>query len=71
MLTIDGEDLYRCPVFLVTKETTELLEAFSMLERNILPVNGGWLDQSALYVEAMRCISKEVAEYRKKNPPKV
>jgi hypothetical protein len=34
-----------------------------LFQRNILPVAGGWFDQSMWYVKAIRILSDEVATY--------
>lgn len=50
----------RCPVKLITKETNYFLNAYSYLQKGILPYQIGYKRNSSRYVEAMAIIENEV-----------
>ena len=72
VLTIDGEDIYRCPVSLLTPLTVTMCELYGAYRNHFLPVAGGWLDQSAWFIAAIGVLNGEVTEYetRKAKQPK-
>ena len=47
---------------LVDQSTWDLLDWFGHYKRQLLPVDGGLLDQSAPYIESMRLITSYLAE---------
>uniref|UniRef100_A0A6H1ZDA6 Uncharacterized protein n=1 Tax=viral metagenome TaxID=1070528 RepID=A0A6H1ZDA6_9ZZZZ len=57
----------RCPVKLVTIETHLFLEAYSYLQKGILPYNTGYKRNSNKYIEAMRIIETEVKRIEAEN----
>ncbi len=64
--------LYECPVNWITQETAELMRfCFLVEETGILPFPGAWIDQPCWFVEAFELYKREIAEWRKKNMPKV
>ncbi len=67
VVTLDGEDLFRCPLVLLANATFQVLALFGAYENGLLPIAGGLLDQSATFLEAVRLLRGEVAEYRAKH----
>ena len=53
---IEGEELYACPKGMVTHESAEWLRYYSHYSKNMLPVAGGIIDQTARFVAAMEII---------------
>ena len=62
--TIDGEELTVCPKKAITPESFELLNWYAHYKNNLLPVNGGVLDQSAYYLDAMKHIDDTITRIR-------
>lgn len=59
---IDGEMLYRCPASLITEETKMFMILHHHYLKGHLPVAGGLLDQTTLFVQAMTHIDGTVDE---------
>lgn len=51
--------MYRCPTSHATEDVAAAFAAYHMLEAGILPVAGGWLDQSEDFVKAVEIINGE------------
>jgi hypothetical protein len=68
LFTLDGEDIRRCPLALLTEETCRVLDLYPYFENGMMPVAGGVLDQSATFLEAVRLLRAEVAEHRATHP---
>lgn len=63
------EDVFECPIQLLARngantDWQQLLVAYGRYKNNMLPVAGGWLDQSVTFLKAMEIIDQEVAEWR-------
>ena len=57
--------LKRCPIKERTQEGLEYLESYKFYKIGKLPMQGGWLDQTQTFIEAMRIIDKEVLDIEK------
>lgn len=57
--------IHRCPRALVQEVHYEVCRAVTHLEVGILPAAGGWGDQSASMVQAMKLVLSEKAAYEK------
>ena len=57
----EGEFLNICPARLVTLQSLQLIDAYFFFNKQILPHEGGYLDQTYPFVQAMRTISTEMA----------
>lgn len=62
---IGGETYQRCPVNLITAFTVQLIKLHRQYERGFLPVAGGILDQSALFLQAVEIIQVEIVPVEK------
>jgi hypothetical protein len=51
--------LKRCPLKEITPEGLEYLEAYKFYKNGVLPVMGGWMNQSNTFIEAIRIIESE------------
>lgn len=50
----DGQDFSGCPFRAVTEATKDILRALNFYNRHgLLPNTGTWLDQAALFIEAV------------------
>lgn len=63
---IDGEELRRCPIKVVTKQSIEYIRAFNMFEKGYLPNIGGWMNQSVKFLDAIAVIQAAMTEEEKK-----
>ena len=57
---------FRCKRSYWSAECDAVVRSFGMLEKGILPVAGGWSDQSAQWVDAVAIVEREVDDYRRK-----
>ena len=64
---IGGYKLKRCPIKSITHEGLQYIEAYKFYKNGILPMPGGWLNQSRVFVEAVDLIEKEINAIEKKN----
>lgn len=48
-----GEELRRCPYALVGARELRVVKFAGLIESGVLPDAGGWLDQSASYMDAL------------------
>lgn len=64
---IEGVEVKRCPVKLITAQSKAYLQAYSFYKDGFLPNVGGALDQSAKVMEAIRHIADEVERLTKKD----
>jgi hypothetical protein len=62
---IDGEDFHVCPKGLITRESHEWLSWHTHYKNHFLPVAGGLLDQTAIFLEAMNFIENTIARVLK------
>jgi hypothetical protein len=53
-----GEVSKVCPRLLITYETGQWLDWYTHYRNGLLPVAGGLLDQTALYIQAMTLLSR-------------
>lgn len=60
VFVLDGEQYFRCPLRVITRETAELLRYFKFYKEGYLPVSGGMLDQSAKFLSAIEVIGAEI-----------
>lgn len=56
----------RCPNAVVTQISWQVLEYLTLAELGILPVAGGWEDQSATFLQAFRFASSERAKIERR-----
>ena len=64
----DGMALSRCPVRSLTPAISQVARAYRYKgQGGILPVSGGWLDQSATLIDAWDLLDREIAGYGDKN----
>ena len=63
----DGAELLRCPVRCVTKDLWQVARAYRYREAGLMPVSGGWMEQSATLLEAFDLLDREIASYAAKN----
>ncbi len=62
VFVLDGERYFRCPLRIITRQTAEMLRYFRFYNDGYLPVEGGMLDQSAKFVQAIEIILSEVSD---------
>jgi len=60
---VGSVELRDCPYRIVPKHLTALLPYYSDWKAGRLPVEGGLLDQSNYYVEAMRCLEQTTSRF--------
>ena len=53
---IDGEPITQCPSLLVQHWTQDFIWCFPLFRRGVMPDAGGFLDQSAAWIDAMYII---------------
>lgn len=53
-----------CPRHRVKPEHEAAIHAALQMERGILPAGGGWLDQSATFVDAFAVLTNEISHWR-------
>lgn len=64
----DGTALSRCPVRSLTSAMSQVARAYRFKSQGgLLPVSGGWLDQSATLIEALDLLDREIGSYGDKN----
>lgn len=54
----------RCPVKMLDARVNIYIKAYNFLQSGILPSEGGWLKQTAKYIEAMEIIGQEISKTR-------
>ena len=59
---IEGEAYQRCPVRLVSSVSCEYLQAYGIYKNGFLPNGGGWINESAKFIQAMQTIEKQLAK---------
>lgn len=67
-LTVDGEDIFRCPRRPILEEPvyfSAVFRAYGDYQRGILPENGGVLDQPARLLQSFRVIDEAAADCRR------
>ena len=65
-----GEVTRGCPLLLVTEHSAMLCEQWPHYDKGYLPVAGGILDQTAVYVQGMTIIQSELNKYQEKEAEK-
>lgn len=55
----------RCPRKLVTRKSISYIKAYNWLQKGFLPSPGGWMEQSAKFINAMEIIEAEVYRIQK------
>jgi hypothetical protein len=50
--------MYRCPGRCRAPEVLDALRAFRWMKRGVLPIPGGYLDQSRTFLQVMECIER-------------
>lgn len=56
-----GEEIYRqCPVNLVTSQTWFAIQLYHQYKSGFLPVSGGILDQSSIFLQITNVIQAEI-----------
>jgi hypothetical protein len=63
---IEGVEITRCPVKLITQETKTYLELFNYYQDGWLPVAGGILDQSMKVMNIFKFIQGEIERLEEK-----
>lgn len=51
-----GIRISRCSNLCMTPDVRAMMNAFAMYRAGFLPVSGGWMDQAATFVQAMRLL---------------
>lgn len=64
VFVLDGEQYFRCPLRIITRETGELIRYFKFYKEGYLPVEGGMLDQSAKFVSSIEVILTEINDVK-------
>lgn len=58
-----GEQMFqRCPLKTVNLSSYKMIQAYNFYKNGYLPNSGGWMDQSAKFIEAIDVIEKEVSD---------
>lgn len=57
--------LNRCPLKELTPEGLEYLEAYKFYKNGILPMPGGWLNQTNTLIDAIKIIDREIENISK------
>jgi len=63
--TLDEWELERCPLKIVTRQSLEYVRAYILFEKGFMPNKGGWMDQSAKFIDAMEIVEAEISKMRK------
>ena len=66
----DGTQTYRCPLTFITRNSAMLIAQWPHYDKGYLPVAGGMLDQTAIYVQAMAIIGSEIHKHEKEEAEK-
>jgi hypothetical protein len=56
----------RCPGRTIPRIAWDVCRSVALLDVGILPVTGGWQEQSATWAEAMSIVAREKGEYEEK-----
>ena len=62
---VDGERIGCCPLTLVTDDTHRMMAMHTYYKNGYLPVAGGMLDQTEIFVRAMEVIESAINENEK------
>ena len=62
---LDNKTFRRCPLKLILPEAWEYIQAYSFLQKNMLPQGKGWLAESQKFLDAMSLIDSEMAAIEK------
>lgn len=61
---VGGDTYQRCPVNLVTEMTGLLIRLYRQYKLGFLPITGGILDQSVLFLQAIEIIQVEIEQWQ-------
>jgi len=60
----EDEELNKCPLPLLTQKSFVLISQYPHYDKGYLPVAGGMLDQTSIFVEGMAIISSELSKHQ-------
>lgn len=60
---LNGRKYHRCPMHYIDAEMFLVLEAYSAFKAGIPPNSGGLMDQPASFLDAVRILDSELADY--------
>lgn len=61
---VGGEQVFRCPLILITPLSYEYIKAFSFYEKGFLPNGGSWQGESNKFIQAMMVLENEFNRVR-------
>lgn len=61
---LDEWEFSRCPLKIVTIQSFEYVRAYIFFQNGYLPHAGGWLEQSAKFLDAMEIIETEISKMK-------
>lgn len=64
---VDGENIFRCPLKLITEESYIYMRYYRHYKNGFLPVHGGLMDQATKFLKAMAIIDSAIEETRREN----
>ncbi len=70
---LDGEDFYRCPLKIITRQSIEYIRFYNFYREGYLPNTGGIMDQPGKFLDAMQIVEgavREIEEEARKKPRK-
>ena len=67
---IDDVIMHKCPLPLITNMSARLIAQWPHYNQGYLPVTGGILEQTAVYVQAMALIGSEVNKHQQEQAEK-
>lgn len=62
---LDGENLYRCPLKLITRQSLEYVRFYNFYRDGYLPDDGGIMDQPGKFLDAVGIIENSIREMEK------
>ena len=65
VFNLDGDDYFRCPLKIITKQTGEYVRFYNFFRDGYLPNAGGIMDQPGKFLDAMSIIESAVGEMEK------
>jgi len=69
--SIDGEILKRCPLKLITRQSTQYLRFFHYYEKGYLPNEGTITNQPGKFLDAMMAIENIISEMKQEHEKKL
>ena len=61
-------EFQRCPLKLITYQSSEFLKAYKFYLKGYLPNPGGWLEQSIIFIKAIEIIEREIEKIKDRKP---